>query len=730
MANIDKHTGKPSTETDREHLLDFFLQNLAAGVDSNVVSTTNNTPFNELSLDQYPEVEVSDFTDQKIVALQKMVTELEAKCIKAETTREFKQVYKLNYAKVLNPQQLMAVASVNGPLLVIAGAGSGKTHMLAHRVCFLIENGVLPTEILLLTFTRKAAKEMLGRVQHLLQDDSVSKVTGGTFHSFANHSLRKYAQLLGLHPSFTIIDSDDSADTIDLIRTELKFNTQEMAFPKKDRLHEIFSTSKNRGLSIREVIESEFTGLDKYVEDIELVLRGYTQYKKICQLLDYDDLLEFLRNGLRDNPVFRKKLQEHFRYIMVDEFQDTNIVQKEIVDLLASLHRNVMVVGDDAQSIYSFRGANYENILRFPENYPDCKIIKIEENYRSNQGILDFTNSIIDSARICYKKKLYTQLPSHFSPTVHKFYDQETEASYIVSHILRLRELGVALDQIAVLCRAFWHCRYIELELNRRGIPYVAVGGLAFNERMHVKDIIAYLRIIMNPYDAVAWHRVLKLLPGVGNVTAGNIVSVVRSNAGKMDFSSMRSKKFYEELNRLARVLTEAAQPTHSIATMIQIIKEYYTPILKAREPDYEVRLLDINALCELATKYDQLDRFLSEFALDPPSKRFSQQTAPLTDEGEEKGVVLSTIHSAKGLEWYAVFVPHCLDGLIPSSRSMSKIEELEEERRLFYVACSRAKQELYITMPSFVDTYNGFHSYPSRFLVEVDKTKFRYEGF
>lgn len=730
MANIDKHTGKPSNGTDRENLLDFFLQNLAAGVEQNALSTTNETPFNELTLAQYPEVEVPEVTDQRIVALQKIVTELEARCIKTATTRELKQGYKLNYAKVLNPQQLLAATTVNGPLLVIAGAGSGKTHLVAHRVCFLIENGVMPAEILLLTFTRKAAKEMLGRVQQLLQDDSVSKVMGGTFHSFANYCLRRYAQLLGLHPNFTIIDSDDSADTIDLIRTELKFNTQEMAFPKKDRLHEIFSTARNRDISIREVVETEFTGLEKFVPDIELLLRGYTQYKKICKMLDYDDLLEFLRDGLRDHPAFRKRIQECYRYIMVDEFQDTNIVQKEIVDLLGSLHRNVMVVGDDSQSIYSFRGANYENILRFPENYPDCKIIKIEENYRSNQGILDFTNSIIDSARICYKKKLFTQLPSNFCPTVHKFYDQETEAAYIVSHILRLRELGVKLDQMAVLCRAFWHCRYIELELNRRGIPYVAVGGLAFNERLHVKDIISYLRIIMNPYDAVSWHRVLKLLPGVGSVTAGNIVYLVRTNGGKMDFAAMKSKKFYEELNRLAAVLTEAAQPQHSIAAMIQIIKEYYTPILKARESDYEVRLLDINALCELATRYDQLDRFLSEFALDPPSRRFSQQTAPLIDEGEEKGVVLSTIHSAKGLEWYAVFVPHCLDGLIPSSRALTKIEELEEERRLFYVACSRAKQELYITMPSFVDTYNGFHSYPSRFLVEVDKSKFKYEGF
>ncbi len=373
---------------------------------------------------------------------------------------------------------------------------------------------------------------MLSRVQALLQNNSAQKIFGGTFHSFSNYILRKYAGLLGIHPAFTIIDSEDAADTIDLVKSELKINKKEKAFPKKNRLQEIFSSARNRNMTIRNVIMDDFQGLKEYIDQIELIYRGYEKYKKAARIYDYDDLMDVLRDSLRDNIIFRKKLNEKFRYIMVDEYQDTNVVQKEIVEYLAEMNRNVLVVGDDAQSIYSFRGANYENILRFPQKYPDSAVIKIEENYRSNQKILDFTNEIIGNSRIGYRKKLFSSMLYDQLPSVRKFYDQQSEAEFIVDKILEYREKGIALNHIAILVRAFWHARYIELELNRRSIPYIAVGGLAFNERKHVKDMISYLRIVQNHYDAVAWHRVLKYLPGVGLVTARKIIEGIVKQDG------------------------------------------------------------------------------------------------------------------------------------------------------------------------------------------------------
>ncbi|MGE5418626.1 MAG: ATP-dependent helicase, partial [Chloroflexota bacterium] len=563
------------------------------------------TDLSSFTADDFPEVEITSQTDQKIRELNEIVRSIESR---TSGNREIvlDQNYKINYRSELNRAQLAAVTSIKGPVLVIAGAGSGKTRVIVHRVAFMLENGIDPNEILLLTFTRKAASEMLGRVQALLQSNTAQKIFGGTFHSFANYILRKYSGLLGIHPSFTIIDSEDAADTIDLIKSELKIEKKEKAFPKKHRLQEIFSSARNRNMTIRDVIMNDFQGLIEYMDQIELINKGYARYKKAARIFDYDDLMDVLRDSLRDNPVFRRRLNEHFRYIMVDEYQDTNVVQKQIVEYLAETHRNILVVGDDAQSIYSFRGANYENILRFPQKYPDCAVIKIEENYRSNQKILDFTNEIILNSRIGYKKKLYSSMPYDQLPLVRKFYDQQTEAEFIVDRILEYREKGVALNHIAILVRAFWHARYIEIELNRRSIPYIAVGGLAFNERKHVKDIISYLRIVQNHYDAVAWHRVLKYLPGVGLTTARKIIEgIVKQNG--LDTGSFEKAKFSGALNRLV-IMLNVAEAATSIQAKIEVIREYYFPILQAEEPDFQVRLLDINVLVDLASKYETLD--------------------------------------------------------------------------------------------------------------------------
>jgi len=679
----------------------------------------------DISLDVYSEIETTDKTSRKIDELKSIISSIESRpSLPAEI--KFDRTYRIDYRNVLNSQQLHAVTTTSGPVLVIAGAGSGKTRVIVHRVAFMIENGINPDDILLLTFTRKAAGEMLGRVQQLLNDNSAQKVFGGTFHAFSNYILRKYTNMLNIPNSFTIIDEEDSADTIDLIRSELKIEKTEKAFPRKNRIQEIISSARNRNLTIRNVIEDEFTGLKDFIDQIELINLGYGKYKKICKIFDYDDLMEVLRNSLRDNPGFRKRLQNEYRYIMVDEYQDTNIIQKEIVDYLAEGSQNILVVGDDSQSIYSFRGANYENILRFPQKYPGCKVIKIEENYRSNQKILDFTNEIILNAKIGYKKRLFSKIFSEGVPLVRKFYDQEAEAEFIVDKILEYREKGVNLSQIAVLVRAFWHARYIEVELNKRSIPYVAVGGLKFNERKHVKDVISYLRIIQNPYDAVAWHRVLKYLPGVGIITARRIIEKILDE--KMMDKDIQKSRFAEGLTRLTAMISMAKDNTVPVSRKIEFIKEYYAPILQAREYDYQIRLLDINVLIDLSSKYDSLEKFLTEFALDPPSRKFGTKTVPLIDESEDNPLTISTIHSAKGLEWHSVIIPHALDGLIPSVRALNNIEELEEERRLFYVACSRAKQDLLITMPSYVAGYNAFLSYPSRFLVEISRDKFNYQ--
>lgn len=704
------------------------IESIALSHKSNSPENTviRNTELPYLSVEDYPEIESTENTDKKINELKSIIATIENRSNIPSEVRLGK-TFRIDYERELNKAQLEAVTTIRGPVLVIAGAGSGKTRVIVHRVAFMIENGIDPGEILLLTFTRKAAREMLGRVQQLLKDNSAGKVFGGTFHSFSNYILRKYSNLLGIASDFTIIDEEDSADTIDLIRSELKIEKKEKAFPRKNRIQEIISSARNRNLTIGQVIENEFSGLKDFIADIDLIYRGYSKYKKICRIFDYDDLMDVLRDSLRDNPLFRSRMQKEYRYIMVDEYQDTNVVQKEIVEYLSEGSRNILVVGDDSQSIYSFRGANYENILRFPQKYPDCRVIKIEENYRSNQKILDFTNEIILNAKLGYKKRLYSKIEYVGIPEVRKFYDQQAEAEFVVDRILEYREKGIALNQVAILVRAFWHARYIEVELNKRSIPYVAVGGLKFNERKHVKDVISYLRIIQNPYDAVAWHRVLKYLPGVGTVTAKRIIEKIQTEKG-IDADYIEKNKYADGLKSLTAMISRAKENSVTIPGKIEFIKEYYTPLLQAREYDYQVRLLDINVLIDLASKYNSLEKFLTEFALDPPSRNFGTKTIPLIDESEDAPLTVSTIHSAKGLEWHSVIIPHALDGLIPSVRSLKNIEENEEERRLFYVACSRAKQDLLITMPSYVTIYNAFLSYPSRFLVEISRDKFHYK--
>jgi len=717
-----KGTGQPD---------DLSLDNLIASLtpkirDLNPGNTSvQKAEFNEMVFDDYQEIPIDKDTDCRIRELKAITDSISQRLL---PILEFKpeKKYKIDYAGELNPQQLMAVLCVKFPLLVIAGAGSGKTRVITYKVSWLIENGIHPSQILLLTFTRKAAHEMLSRVEKLLGDKSISHVMGGTFHSFSNTVLRQYSNLIGIPSNFSIIDDQDGAEIIDLLKNEMKLTRQknERPFPKKDTVQEIISKARNHELSIADTLVMFFDRYSSFLSEIELLDRAYNAYKKASNLMDYDDLMTVLRDMLINKEVFRNKLRERIKYILVDEYQDTNNAQREIVELLCKGQNNVTVVGDDSQSIYSFRGANFENILRFPVSFPDCRIVKIEQNYRSGQGILDFANSVIDNSRIGFKKRLFSTIPSQKKPVVKRFADGPEEAIFIVDKVLEQRENDLDFSDFAVLTRASWQSNYVQTELMKRQIPFVVVGGIKFSERRHVKDIVAFLKLTANPLDAVAWHRILQLIEGIGKVKASEIVSEVHANAGKICFDRFRGRKYYEELHTLELLFEQLNQDGLSPVRMLDLLFPFYIPRLKQIEDDYEVRIKDLETFRIIAGKYDDLQKFLADFTLEPPSNRYQDQTTPLLDP-DEKPLVVSTIHSAKGLEWHTVFIPHALDGLLPSVRSMETIREMEEERRLFYVAASRAKENLFITMPSYISSWDAVFNRPSRFLAEVDKKKY-----
>lgn len=683
----------------------------------------------KLKIDDYSVVPFDNDVNLRMERLQKIAESIEIRVIHPKPDEQTEKVgitYKIDYRNSLNSNQYLAATTIKGPLLVIAGAGSGKTRTVVYRTAFLLESGIPPEQILLLTFTRKAANEIVARTAQLLKNNSADKITRGTYHAFANHTLRYYSKMLSLPPNFTIIDTADSEDVIDLIRQEMNFVKKHQAFPKKSRIQTIISKARNCNLPIEEILRQEYTALLEFNSELNLLNLAYQQYKLANKLFDYDDLMDVLRDSLRDNIPFRRIMQKNYRYLMVDEFQDTNVVQKEILDFIAQGSRNIMVVGDDAQSIYAFRGANFENILTFPATYPDCKVVKIEQNYRSTQELLNFTNAIANNAKLGYKKSLYSNNETPLKPIVAKFYDQQAEAEFIVDKILEIREKGIPLNDIAVIYRASFHGNFVQTELLKRSIAYVVVGGIKFTERRHIKDMIAYLRIVLNPFDAVAWNRILKLVPGIGLVTASKILQHIQQQNGKIDFESMEKRKFGNDLLHLQHALNQAQSPEITVATKIEVLKNYYAPILKSIEDDFDIRLQDIDVLYTLACRYETIERFLSDFALDPPSTKFQDQNRPLIDESEDKPLTLTTVHSAKGLEWHSVFIPHLLDGLFPSVRALKNIDQLEEERRLFYVAASRAKEQLYLTMPGFFNSWDQYYTMPSRFIAEIAKQNFQ----
>jgi DNA helicase-2/ATP-dependent DNA helicase PcrA len=641
--------------------------------------------------------------------------------LRADARREGPARFRIRYADELNPQQLEAATVLEGPILVVAGAGSGKTRTLVYRVARLVESGVAPGAILLLTFTRRAAEEMLRRAAGLV-GGSCAQVAGGTFHSFAHLVLRRHGAAVGLTPGFTILDRGDSEDVIALVRSELGLDRKEKRFPRKQALAGIYSMAVNCGTTVAELVRASYPHLSDQLDDILAVYARYTEFKTAKQLVDYDDLLVKLRDALVDCPELAARLSRHYRYVMVDEYQDTNVLQAAIVRRLAASHENVMVVGDDAQSIYAFRGANFRNIMDFPRLFPAARIITLDQNYRSTQPILDLANAIINQAREKYTKNLFTTRGAGERPALIRALNEPEQSCFVAQRILELREEGVPLDEIAVLFRSSFHSFDLELELSRRDIPFVKRGGFRFIETAHVKDVLAHLRVVANPADTVSWHRILLLLEGVGPKSSQGILAQLAGATVPWErlAAAPLPGRVTVEVRRLAHLLGEVAAASAPGEQLARVL-EHYGPILRRLHPDdYPKRERDLEHFATIAERYRSTRTLIADMALEPPTDSVG---GVLAAGSEDEGLVtLSTIHSAKGLEWHTVFVLWVADGRFPSIYNVHDDAEIEEERRLMYVAVTRAKDRLYLTYP--IEIYDRGAGVvlgkPSRFIEDV----------
>jgi DNA helicase-2/ATP-dependent DNA helicase PcrA len=604
----------------------------------------------------------------------------------------------------LNPQQLAAVSHGDGPLLIVAGAGTGKTKTLAHRVAHLIDSGTPPARILLLTFTRRASEEMLRRADGLLHATGADaapggRVWGGTFHAVATRLLRIHGEALGLPPNFTILDRGDSEDLMHLARTGLDLGTQARRFPQKSTCLDIYSRCVNAQAPLANVLATAFPWCKNDIEDLGRLFAAYTDRKEAHHVLDYDDLLLFWRGMLAD-PVAGELVRSRFDHVLVDEYQDTNALQADIVALMRPEGTGVTAVGDDAQAIYSFRAATVRNILEFGERFSRATVLTLERNYRSTQPILDATNAVIAEASERYDKALWTERAAGVRPALVCCRDEVEQTDYVIERICGHREEGMALKEQAVLFRAAHHSMALELELSRRNIPFVKYGGLKFVETAHVKDLAAYVRLAENPLDAAAGLRVLQLLPGIGPRMASALVDTLREGGGDFEcWATWRppeaSSELWREFVGLMRAL--ASLPVRDVGAHLHAARVFYTPLLEQRYDNVAARLADLEQVEMLGSRFPDRSRFLAEMTLDAPLWTGDLAGPPLLDEDY---LVLSTMHSAKGLEWKAVYVIHAADGNIPSDMATGSVDEIDEERRLFYVACTRAKDVLYITHP------------------------------
>lgn len=652
----------------------------------------------------------------------------------------------IDYAAELNEQQLAAVTAPPGPILVIAGAGSGKTRTLTYRVAYLLENGIDPRNILLLTFTNKAAREMLNRVANLLPVDA-SGLWGGTFHSVGNRILRRHGTTLGYSSGFTIMDREDQKDLINTVVANAGIDPKEIRFPKGDVLAEIFSFVVNTEMPLEALLAEKFPYFLPLLDKIQDVRERYEKKKKATNSVDFDDLLQKTLLMFQQHEGIAEIYRRQFQFILVDEYQDTNKIQADLVDLLARDHCNLMVVGDDAQSIYSWRGANFQNILEFPKRYPDAQVFKIEMNYRSVPEILEVANAAIAANVQQFRKHLSaTRESKTLRPALVALNDGSEQAQFVAQRVLELRDENINLNDIAVLYRAHYHALELQLELSRRGIPYQITSGIRFFEQAHIKDVTSFIRFVANPRDEVAFNRMVKLLPGIGNRTAENLwqawearvvaagadrgsdeaVSSAGVSAAGYSFGERllamnvpaKSKKMWTQLAHTLDEIAPGGEPNPPSEMITSVVEAIYDDYAKVNFANYQLRREDLEQLAAFARQFKDLHEFLSQLAL---ISNVDAEAAPV-QTNEKEAVNLSSVHQAKGLEFHTVFVIWLTDGMFPSSRSLDTRDALEEERRLFYVAITRARDELYLAYPHMrlSGGYGDIFQRPSRFLQEI----------
>lgn len=655
----------------------------------------------------------------------------------------------LDYAGELNAQQLAAVTAPPGPSLVIAGAGSGKTRTLIYRVAYLLEQGIAPERILLLTFTNKAAKEMMRRVADLLGQE-LAALWGGTFHSIGNRILRQHANRLGYERDFTILDREDAKHLIQTCIAESDIDVKATRFPKPEVLGEIFSLALNTHRSVNEILDQDYGYFSHLTTQVREVERRYAERKRSNNAMDFDDLLALWLRLLQQHEEAREQYQRRFQFILVDEYQDTNRLQSDLIDLLAERHRNVMVVGDDAQSIYAWRGANYQNILKFPERYPEAKIYKIETNYRSTPEILKVANAAITANVQQFAKELAPARKAGSKPVLVTCNDATEQAAFVAQRVLELREEGNDLNKMAVLYRSHFHALELQLELTRRNIPFSITSGIRFFEQAHIKDVTAYLKLVVNPRDELSFKRLVQLLPGIGGKGADKLWKCLddaeRASAVPVPLEDSPAPTPQPVKHPLARVLQACAGSVPRkaavawaqwVATIAQlegddirgdaskmlrlVVEAGYEDHLQENYANYQSRLEDLEQLSVFARQFATVDEFLAQLAL--LTNLEAEDDKPAAQDDEQ--LRLSTIHQAKGLEFDNVFVIMLCEGLFPSARSSETEDGIEEERRLLYVAITRARNELYLSYPLIRAGYGGtgdMLQHPSRFLQEIPK--------
>ena len=639
------------------------------------------------------------------------------------------------YRADLNEEQYRVALAQPGAALVVAGAGSGKTRVITYRVAYLIEQGVAPARIMLATFTNRAAREMLRRVEMLTGGGHVQRVWGGTFHRIANLILRRHAESIGYTSNYTILDSEDAKDFVSTCVDLAGIDTRARRFPKAEVLQDIISFANNTDRPLEDVIAARYPHFEPLTESVKRIDAVYMERKRETNVMDYDDLLLNWKRLLMEKSAIANLYAEQFQHILVDEYQDTNKLQAEIIDLLAVRHRNVMVVGDDAQSIFAWRGAEFTNIYEFPKRYPEAQMFRLETNYRSSPEILAVANVSIASNRKQFPKTLRAARESRgIMPALLPCRDADQQAAFIAARILELRDEGVALEDIAVLYRSHYHSLELQLELTRRGIPYRIRSGVRFFEQAHIKDVIAYLRVITNPRDELAWKRILRLIPQVGPATANRIweqlayapdpLALVR----RADFQAAprtRSNGWTDFL-ALVEALVNDENRQNPARQVELILARGYEAYMANTYENAEARLEDLRQLARYSARFASTEEFLGELALLATERYGAPQ--PVTGEDvvmgseEDEMLTLTSVHQAKGLEWRVVFIIWAADGKFPSPRSLRDAEGEEEERRLWYVALTRAAEQLYITYPLMVTDYNRqtVLQKPSRFVTEV----------